>query len=243
MKWVIGVMSLVAVGIALRRLLRLDRSPLPHPGAFPPLGEHREAIYRPMALELETQTAILGISLNDAIEERDADNPEIAWRLVRLSVSEWNRVAELVSGLLNTMNRYMPVVRVVVPARSMASHRFKCRVMIDYVRMHEVLDQLVFRSKLRFQLHLRVLRRAVETLSGEFRRSYRYAERSGDQPPELWNRLDLYFHDMDLVAKETLLAFRSFLICLPHTELSGFAADLKIILRGGVRTVSVPANH
>jgi len=79
----------------------------------------------------------------------------------------------------------MPAARVIVPARSMVAHRFKSPVMLDYVRMHELLDQLVFRAKLRFQLHLHILRRAVETLSGEFRRSYRYAERTEDRPPEL----------------------------------------------------------
>jgi hypothetical protein len=115
--------------------------------------------------------------------------------------------------------------------------------MIDYVRTHELLEQLVFRSKLRFQLQLRMLRRAAETLSMEFRRAYRYADRTQDRPPELWNRLDFYFHDFDLIAKETLLSFRTLLLHLPHSSLPGFAADLRSLLQRGVRSAAVLTNQ
>ena len=187
---------------------------------------------------METQAAILGISLNDAFEERDAGRQDIAWRLVRLSASEWDRLAEIVVGLLNVLTRHLPELRDAAPSRSMVAARFKSRIMIDHFRMQEFLDRVVFRSKLRFQLQLRVLRRAAETLTGEFRRTYRYAERTEDRPPELWNRLDLYFHDFDLVTKEALLAFRAFLVCLPHPALEKFASDLRTVMRTGTRSVT-----
>ena len=235
MKWLIAGLMLGGLGIALRRLLRLDERRPSSAGRLPPLSEVRAAIYQPVVLEIETQSAILGISLNDAFEERDAGNPDIAWRLVRLSVSEWDRLTEIVTLLLRQMTRHLPLANVVVPTRTMGAGHFRSRVMVDYVSMHEFLDQLVFRSRLRFQLHLRVLRRAIETLSAEFRRSYRYAERSGDGPPELWTRFDHYFHDLDLVSKETLLALRALLACLPDSALHDFEADLQSILHRGVR--------
>jgi hypothetical protein len=243
MKWALGVLILVLVGALLRWILRLDRRVVPRVGGLVPLGADREAIFQPIAQEIETQAAILGISLNDAIEERDAGQSEIAWRLVRLAVSEWDRLAEIVTLLSNVMAEHLASARVVIPTRCVAANNFKSRVMIDYLRMHDLLDQLVFRSKLRFQLHLRMLRRAAETLSTEFRRAYRYADRTEDRPPELWNRLDFYFHDFDLLTKETLLAFRALLLSLPHSDLAGLAADLKTILRRGVRSTAVAADR
>jgi hypothetical protein len=243
MKWLMGALILGGVGILLRRLLRLDEGRSQSAGRLPALSEDRATVYQPVVQEIETQAAILGISLNDAFEERDAGNPDIAWRLVRLSVSEWDRLADIVTLLLSHMTKHLGAAKIVVPTRNMGAHHFRSRVMIDYVRMHELLDQLVFQSRLRFQLHLRVLRRAVGTLSGEFRRSYRYAERTGDCPPELWTRFDLYFHDFDLVAKETLLAFRALLACLPPSALPSFSADLKAILRRGVRTPAISSGH
>jgi len=236
MKWIMAALILGSVGIALRRLLRLDERRPQSSGRLPPLSEDRAAIYQPVVREIETQSAILGISLNDAFEERDAGHPEIAWRLVRLSVSEWDRLTEIVTQLLRQMAKHLPAAKIVVPTRTMGASRFRSRVMVDYVRMHELLDQLVFQSRLRFQLHIRVLRRAVETLSAEFRRSYRYSERTGDRPLELWTRFDHYFHDLDLVSKETLLALRALLACLPLSALPTFGADLQSIVHRGVRT-------
>ena len=241
MKWALGVLVLVLVGALLRWILRLDRPVAPRAGGLVPLGADREAVFQPIAQEIETQAAILGISLNDAIEERDAGQSEIAWRLVRLTVSEWDRLAEIVTLLSNVMTKHTASARVVIPTRYVAANHFKSRVMIDYLRMHDLLDQLVFRSKLRYQLHLRMLRRATETLSTEFRRAYRYADRTEDRPPELWNRLDFYFHDFDLITQELLLAFRALLLSLPHSDLAGLAADLRTILQRGVRSTVVSA--
>jgi len=237
MEWVFGGLVLVAFGAVLRRVLRMN-SDGPKPGPVP-LGLAREAIYRPIALELETQAAILGISLNDAFEERDSGRSDNAWCLVHLSTSEWGRLAEIVVALLNTVNEYMPLARVAVPVRSLATQHFKSRIMIELMRTHELVQQLVFRSKLRFQLHIRTLRRAAETVTADFRHEYHAAEDAGNQSPDLWRLLDLEAHDFDLITKETLLAFRAFLPCLRDSDLAGFAAEIKSVMPRGVRTVSV----
>lgn len=239
MGWFLGSLVLLAVGATLRHLLRLGRRSARTPG-LAPLDPQRQAIYQPVALEVETQAAILGISLNDAFEERDAGHPEIAWRMVRLSVGEWNRLADLIAGLLRAAGRYLGRVQVVVPCRGVVADRFKSPTMVSYARMHELLDQLVFGSSLRFQLHLRLLRRAAETVTAEFRRRYRYVERTEDCPEELWKQLDLCFHDFDLVAKEALLAFRALLLSVPSSALTQIEGEVKAVVGRGVRTPTAP---
>lgn len=242
MTWLLGGLVLVAVGAALRRVLRLDAELKGGGKGLAPLDPDRQAIYNPVALEVETQAAILGISLNDAFEERDSGHLEIAWRLVRLSAGEWNRLGEIVAVLLKALARHMSVAHGVVPFRSILAYRFKSDAMINYIRLHELLDQLVLGSSLRFQLHLRVLRRAAETLTEEFRRMCRYADRTGESLEELWKQLDLYFHDFDLVAKEGLLALRALLVCLPQSALADLEADLWSVVQRSVRTTSAPTN-
>ena len=226
MNWFWGGSILAGFGLALRRLLNLGAPAGSSASALHSPSSGREAIYQSVAQELETQCAILGITLNDAIDEKDSGRAEIAARLVRLCAGEWDRVTEVLGGLLSVVAKHMPVAQVAVPLRSLSAHRFKSRTMIDFFRMYELLDQLVFRSKMRFQLQVRVLRRANETLTAEFRKNLRYAERTGDLSPEYWHRLDLLFHDFDLLSKEILLAFRTFLACLPDSALKAFAADV-----------------
>lgn len=241
MNWWVGGSILVAVGVFLRRLLRMGVHPERPSAGWVLLRPGREIIYQPMAQELETQCSILGISLNEAFEERDSGRGEIAWRLVQLCAGEWDRIAEFLAALLAALSKHLKNTHVVVPVRNMPAQRFKSQTMVDYFRMRELLDQLVFRSQTRYHLQIRVLRRAEQTLTREFRRACRIAGRTDDRPPEFWRRLDLYYHDLDLLAKESLLAFRTFLACLPEEKLGEFAADLQAILRQRERTAPVRA--
>jgi hypothetical protein len=240
MSWVLAGLTLIMVGYVCRRVLHLDRRSQWRRGLMP-LSAEREQIYQPVALEIETQTAILGITLNEALGEREFGNQENAWRLVRLAVCQWDRLAEIVSLMLHAIAEDLSASRSIVAVRSITTNRFRSRAMIEFVGTWDLLDQLIFRSKLRYQLHIRVLRRAIETLTAEFRRSYRSAERSSESADEMWGNLDPAFHDYDLIIKESLLALRAFLIALPDSALQDFASSLKSVVTHSVRSKSVPA--
>jgi hypothetical protein len=243
MRWLAGLLVLTGVGFLLRRLLGVNSPAQRAPAGLAPLGPERQAVYDGFAPEVEARTAMLGISLNDAFEERGAGRHDMAWRMIRLSASEWDGMAKIAAGLLDALAKYLPGAQVVVTPRSIHAHRFKSRLMVDYVRMHELLDQLVFSSRRRYQLQLRLLRRAAGIVTGEFRHTYRQAERTDDRSPEVWNQIDLYFHDFDLIAKEALLAFRALLACLPLSVLPKFSLELNALLRGRVRTRSLPVQR
>ncbi len=243
MHWVVGGLILVSVGFLLRRVLWTRLPDQRAPSGLAPLGSERRIIYDGFAPEVEARFAMLGISLNDAFEERDAGRQDMAWRMVRLSASEWYAMEKIIGGLLNTLTRHLPNAQVVVTPRSIHAHRFLSKPMVDYVRMHELLDQLVFSSNRRYQLQLRLLRRAAEIVTGEFRRTYRQAERADDRPAEVWSQIDLYFHDFDLIAKEAVLAFRALLASLPLSDLPKFSLELNALLRGRVRTRSLPVER
>ena len=203
------------------------------------LTADREAVFNSLSQEIETQCTILGITLNDAFDERHAGRTENAVRLVQLCAGEWERVDGMLRGLLKTIGARLGEAEVAIPLRGVSAHRFRSKTMTDFYRMYEFLDQLVFRSRLRFQLQVRVLRRARETLAAEFYRNCRYLDRTADPDPELWKRLDYFFHDLDLLGKETLLTFRSMLLCLPNASVASLAAEVKAARTGQERGVSV----
>ncbi len=233
MKWALGGWALVTVAVVLRRILRLSGGK--KSSALQPMGMLRETIFEPIALELETQAAMLGVALNDAIEEKDAGRLDIAWSTVSMAASQWERLAEVISVVLGVVGEYMPVARVVVPARSLGKERYLSPVMFEYARNKDFIQKFIFRSKMRFQMHLWVLRKAVETLTADFVQSYSSAERTKTYPEELWRTLDMQLHDFDLLTKESLLAVRSFLMGLPDSALRELSGDLKAALPRGVR--------
>ena len=227
---------MVLLGILLRWILRFGSPRPPRLSLSASLDSNRESLYRPVAQEIGAQASILGISLNEALEERSAGQTEIAWRLVQLAVSEWTRLSAILESILDVVARHAGDSHVAVPARTVVASRFKTRTMSDFVRIHELFNQLVFRSRLRFQLHLRLLREADKTLNHEFLRAFRRADRTGHCPPELWEGLDHYFHDLDLIAKETLLTFRTLLVCLPHSQLDALDSEVGAVIRRRARS-------
>jgi hypothetical protein len=243
MHWIVGVLILVAVGFLLRRVLWANLPQQRAPSGLPPLGSEPRAVYDGFAPEIEARIAMLGISLNDAFEERDAGRQDMAWRMVHLSASEWYGMEKIITGLLNTLTKHLPEAQFVVTPRSIHARRFLSKPMVDYVRMHELLDQLVFSSQRRYQLQLRLLRRAAEIVTGEFRRTYRLAERFDDASAEAWGQIDLDFHDFDLIAKEAVLAFRALLASLPPSALPKLTLDLNALLRARVRARSLPVER
>ena len=95
MRWIVGALILTVVGYLLRRLLWKELPKQQTPPGLAALGTARRLVYDGFAPEIEARIAMLGISLNDAFEERDAGRFDIAWRLVRLSASEWYGVEKI----------------------------------------------------------------------------------------------------------------------------------------------------
>lgn len=242
MHWALALVALVIVAVVSRRILRLDGSAASR-YSFLWLRQEREEIYRPVAMEIETQTVILGISLNEALGERSDGNIENAWRLVGLAACQWARLAESITSLLSAIEANVSSSRSVLRVRTIDPRRFKSQTMLEFLRMRDTLDQLVFRSKVRYQSNVRMLRRAVESLSADLRKNYRSTEPPFEISCEAWMLLDPAFHDFDLIMKEALLSFRALLAALPDSALDSFASDLKCIVTHSVRTRSVARVH
>jgi hypothetical protein len=243
MGWVIGGLILAAVAILLRLVLHMGA-----PGKAPACGSgslrgELRAIYEPVAQEIEARATILGITLNDAFGEREANRHEMAWQVVRLAAGEWERLTELVIGVQSLTSKFLPTTTGIVPVRRVVGGRFMSRPVMDYFGLYEFLDQVLFSSKRRFSLQLRLMFRASAVLSKEFRRACREGALTLDSSDELWTRLDYYFHDFDLIAKETLLAFRTLLACQSPEAAQELALDLRMLLERGMRVSVSPSSQ
>jgi hypothetical protein len=230
--WVLASVVLVALGVLLRRLLGLTPE---GQHARTLLGGHQQRLCQTIVLEIEAQSAMLAISLNEAMEERDLRNFDNARNFLHLTASEWERLAEFLTFLLQLTGDYLPLARMPVPARAVDPAHFRSESMVEYVRLHEWVDQFLFRNKLRFNLQVRVLRGAVETLTEDFRQTQPRAHSTVEDPSAAWRRLDRDLHDLDLISKEVLLTIRSFLACLPETATRQFADELRPVLERSVR--------
>lgn len=240
MPWVKGGLVVVIGALVFRRVLRLG-SRGSDGLTFRRLAPEYQSISAMVETELETQITMLNVTLNDAIEERNSGRADTAWHLVNLASSQWKPAADLVGSLLEILRKNVSYARVPVSYKGPFIQSFKSQTLIDHLRLHEFLTQLVFRSKLRFYLQVDMLRRAATSLVAEFERTARYGEITEDCSPEVWQRLDYCLHDLDVLAKESSLALRACLVRLPVSALNSLRRDVEAVLRKGVRGASVPA--
>ncbi len=239
MGFLLGGLVLLISGLILRRFLGLSGVSRKCAWLEERLSREQAALFTPFSTEVETQATIISVSLNDAIDECNAGHDQAAWRLVQISAGEWRRVAAILTGLLELLQRNLPRADSMIAYRGMVVRRFKSPAMAEYLRMYHFLEMVVFRSHMRFRLQVRTLKGALAALTREFTRAYQYGDQTGDRLPELWHRLDIFTHDFDLLTKEALMATRAMLASLPPEDLPQFAAAMKACLAAGAHRDAV----
>lgn len=183
----------------------------------------------PLLSEIDAHTAILGVVLNDAINELAGGNTEISRSMLGIFNTERARLVDLVINLQNLSLKYLPSVQYPVEARRLDPVSFRSEPVIDILERHGVLEQFVFRSKLRFQLQLRLLRRATALLNESFEEIQLRTGMGAQGFASALSELDLYYHDLDLLAKETILGFSEELAALPDNVLEDMAVEISVL--------------
>lgn len=244
MIWIVEASILLVVAVVLRRVLRMGRDSVAQSASLRRRKSNVRPLYTPIASEIEAHTTILGVLLNDAIEEQNAGRADLASRVINLFDNEWVRLVNLILNLQNLSLKYLPTAESSIAPRTINASSFRSQPMNEFLRRHGVLDQFVFRSKLRFQLHLRLLQRATAVLNEDFDEAKRNAD-VGTGKVFSWTlaQLDLYFHDLDLLTKETLLGLHTELASLPDAALQEITAELLVLTRNGVSGVAAASAH
>ena len=229
MLWILELGILLVLAVVLRRTLHMGQNAV-HEKANP---RFRRPANNPLCSsllsEIDAHSAILGVVLNDAINELATGSPEIARSMLGIFNSERERLVELIINLQNLSLKYLPTVQYPLDIRGLDSASFHSQPVSDLFRRHSGLEQFVFRSKLRFQLQLRLLRRATALLNEGFEVIKKRAETNGNSLDMALTQFDVYFHDLDLLAKETLVRFSAELACLPESVMEDMAVELSAL--------------
>lgn len=229
MVWLIEIGILAVVAFGLRHILHMGKDEAPREAAPRFRRPANNPLCSSLISEIDTHTTILGVVLNDAIEELTSGNGEIARCTLSVFDSERERLVELVINLQNLSLKYLPASQSPIEARSLDPVSFRSQPVSEFFKRHGVLEQFVFRSKLRFQLQLRLLRRATVLLNESFEVAKLNMETDVHPFAQELAQIDLYFHDLDLLTKETLLGFSAELASLPEDLLEEMAAELKVL--------------
>lgn len=242
MLWALELGVLLVVAVALRRILHMGRDKS-RKGTCPRFRRPaNNPLCSPLASEIEAHTTILAVLLNDAIDELHSGKGDVASRVLNIFDSERERLVELAINLQNISLKYLPAVQYPIEMRVLEPESFRSQLVSEFLRGHGTLEQFVFRSKLRFQLRLRLLRRATALLNESFEEVKHDAGTNSRLFDGTLTQLDLYFHDLDLLTKETLLAFSAEVASLPDAVMDEIAVEVSALTsRGAVLSTLAPS--
>jgi hypothetical protein len=226
MVWVFEFGILAVVAVVLRRALHMGKTSAPREATPRFRRPANNPLCSLLSSEIDTHTSILGVALNDAIDELTAGKTETARLMLGVFNSERERLVELVIDLQNLSLKYLPTVQLPIEGRSLDPGSFRSEPVSEFLRSHNALEQFVFRSKLRFQLQLRLLRRATALLNESIEEAICSSAADIAAFGATLAQLDLYFHDLDLLSKETLLGFSTELASLPGDVLEEVSAEI-----------------
>jgi hypothetical protein len=229
MVWIFEIGVLLVVATALRRIFHMGNKKAPIKATPRFRRPANNPLCSSLVSEIDTHTTILGVVLNDAIEELASGNAEIARRMLNVFDSERERLVELVINLQNLSLKYLPTTQYPVETRSLDPVSFRSQPVSEFFNRQGVLEQFVFRAKLRFQLQLRLLRRATVLLNESFEELKLQAETEVHAFGWTLAQMDLYFHDLDLLTKETLLGFSTELASIPENLLEDMSAEILVL--------------
>lgn len=229
MVWIFEVGILLVVAVALRRVLHMGRRDVRQKQAPHFRRPANNPLCSPLASEIEGHTTILGVLLNDVIEEQNSGNVEVARRMLTVFDSERERLVELIVNLQNLSLKYLLAIQYPINTRLLNHEAFRSHLISDFVKRHGGLEQFIFRSKLRFNLQLRLMRRATALLNESFEELKTETKTTATSLDWALLQIDLYFHDLDLLAKETLLGFNEELAGLPASVRQEIATEISAL--------------
>lgn len=229
MVWIFEFGILVVVAVALRRALHLGKTSAHTPATPRFRRPANNPLCSPLIAEIDAHTSILGVALNDAIDELASGKTEMARCMLSVFSSERERLVELVIDLQNLSLKYLPTVQDPIEGRTLDPGSFRSEPVSEFLRSHNALEQFVFRSKLRFQLQLRLLRRATALLNESIEEIICKVASDVVAFDRTLAQLDLYFHDLDLLSKETLLGFSAELASLPDDVLEEVSVEISAL--------------
>ena len=229
MLWAIELGALLVVAVVLRRVLHMGQKASSKDTGPRFQRPRNNPACLPLASEIEAHSSILGVVLNDVIAEQASGRGEAGRTMLSLFDSERERLVELVISVQNLSLKYIPSVQYPLEPRTLDPEAFLSKPVSEFVARHGILEEFVFRSKLRFQLHLRLLRRATALLN----ESFEVIRHDLDADSMLFDcalpQIDVLFHDLDRLTKETLLGFSAELACLPEAEKEAVAAEVSAL--------------
>ncbi len=188
--------------------------------------------------QFETSYTMFSISLNEAIELRQAGLLAKCSQVVWMASSLCARLARPLSATLRAIGEHAKHYGTVPSSAPLDSTNFKGTREQRSACMSGLLGRVLLTQRSQFLHKISTLHEMVENLDRKFRDSAdELASGTSIDPQVDWKALDEAHYDLNTCLRESIVLLKSFIVAVPDDQLAGFQTSVS----GQMRLFKEPA--
>ena len=193
------------------------------------LPEDKDHLFHRLTQQLETPYAMVSVSLNEAISLRLAGHLPRCRQAASVLADLNDRLAEPLVAMLRALASHARHYGTVPNAAPLNPANFRGARRRRAARMSSLLSHVLLSQQSQFLHKVDELEGMVEDLAKEFRAAVaEVVDMTSVEPAELWLEIDLLHYDLNTCLRESIVILKSFLIVLPHEELTSFEEAARV---------------
>lgn len=187
------------------------------------LPEDKSKAFLEYARELEATYSMLSVSLNEALELRQAGMVAKSCQVVNVTSGLCLRLTGPLGGLIHVLSEHAKQYGTVPNSAALDPLNFQSARGQRSARMSRLLSKVLLSQRTQFLHKLSTLEEMVEDLSKEFCiGAEELGAGVGTDPVGLWQMVDAAHYDLNTCLRETIVSLKSFLWALPDNQLAHF---------------------
>jgi len=194
------------------------------------LSPASEKIYEQARLDMETNTAMVGVAMGEALEVRQLGDVEEAIRFLNIGADIIQRFTPNLLSLLAVMAKFSRMVSAISPVNPILPSDFHLAELASLAHLHRILHHMLASTKQRFRLKLYVLGKGLSITSHYLLKKIRGIVVRQDSDDQEWREIIAVEEDFQRLSEESIESFR----CLMAALSSDAAKELS-------RTLSLPS--
>lgn len=191
------------------------------------LSQEKDEVYGGYVQQFETSYAMFSISLNEAIELRQAGRLAKCSQLVWMASSLCARLARRLSATLRALGEHAKHYGTIPSSAPLDSNNFLGTREQRSARMNALLSRVLLTQRSQFLHKISTLHEMVENLDQEFQdRADELASGTSIDPPVDWHALDEAHYDLNTCLRESIVLLKCFIVAVPDDQLAGFQTSV-----------------
>ena len=187
------------------------------------LPEAKAQVFDIQLHRLESGYGMLSVTLNEAIELRQLGQPGKSMQAVGITSGLCKLLTQALGGLLRAVSEHSKHYGTIPNAAPFDPGNFHGHRSQRSARMSNLLNRVLLSQRLQFLHKVSTLEEMVEDLGKDSRHAADdLAEGYSLNPKKMWAEVDADHYDLNTCLREAIVAFKSFLMALPESQLGAF---------------------